>query len=176
MSTTPNANDTLAPTAANSPTASNPAPGRITTKATPSAATDPTASSSGRGRRLTTTHDSAATRSGCSPPAAAATPPGSRYTATASSGKNNPKLNTASRPVRRHSAPRGRQREPSAPTLISTTPAGSTRIALTSNGLPSGSNSVMTTYVVPHEIGASSVTTAATGFAPSDLFTFIILT
>jgi hypothetical protein len=78
VSTTPVANDTLAATAATTPTGSRPAPGRITTKPTPTAAASPTARSRGRGRRPVASHEPVATSSGCSPPAAAATPPGSR--------------------------------------------------------------------------------------------------
>src|SRR4051794_7007841 len=78
VNTTPSENDTLAATAARTPTASGSAPGRSTTSATPTTATQATATSSGRGRRPESSHVNAATSSGCTPPAAAATPPGKR--------------------------------------------------------------------------------------------------
>lgn len=78
VSTTPMANDRLAPTAASTPTGSMSAPGRTTTRVTPSAATQPTTRSSRRGRCRETIHVNVATRTGWSPPSAPATPPGSR--------------------------------------------------------------------------------------------------
>ena len=105
-------------------------------RATPSNAAPPIAASIGRGRRPAINHDSADTRRGCNPPAAAATPPGSRYTATASSGKKMPKLNNAKVAVRRHSTPCGRQRDAIALPATNASPAGSTRMAATNSGRP----------------------------------------
>ena len=78
VSTTPIANDTLAPNAASTPIGSMSAPGRITTKLTPTTATTPTARSIVRGRRPELIHVRPATSSGWMPPIAAATPPGNR--------------------------------------------------------------------------------------------------
>ena len=177
VSTTPPANETLAPTAASTPAGSRSASGRTTTSPTPSAAMHPTVSSIARGRLPVITLVKAATSSGCSPPTAAATPPGKRYTATTSSGKKMPKLKAASTPVRHHSAPRGRQRETNAPTTSSATPDGTTRIDATNSGRPSGSNSVTVTEVVPHASGARTVVPAVHTIdrRRSSTFTILIL-
>ena len=108
------------------------------------------------------------------PPTAAATPPGSRYTATTSNGKKTAKLKPASTAVRHQSPPLGRHRETTAPATSSTSPAGTTRIAATSSGRPAGSSSVIVTYVVPHETGARSVSRLVVRPVPDD-FMFIIL-
>ncbi len=78
VSTTPTENETFAATAAPTPMGSMSAPGRMTTSATPIAAIAPTTRSRIRTARRAMIHDNDATVIGCSPPTAAATPPGSR--------------------------------------------------------------------------------------------------
>ena len=163
------ANETLAATAASTPTGSMSAPGRTTIEPDAERRRRRRSTSSRRaGRRRTTSHDRPATSTGCRPPAAAATPPGSRYTATIRSGKNSPKLHSASSAVRPHSAPRGRHRDVDRPATTSSTPAGhDPHRGDEQRAVRAGSSSVTVTYVVPHAIGASTVAPSAVELAPS---------
>ncbi|MEM9712828.1 MAG: hypothetical protein AAGA17_11470 [Actinomycetota bacterium] len=145
VATTPAENDTFAPRAATTPTRSTDAPGRTTTMATPMAAATPTTTSRRRITWPVTTQVMNPTSSGWTPPIDAATPPGSRYTATISRGKNSPKLHAESRTSCRHCARPGHGAARQRAMATRTRPAGSSRDQATSSGRPSGNSSVTVT-------------------------------
>ena len=166
VSTTPLAIVSAPASAAATPTGSSAASGRSTSSATPAIPPAPAATFTADSRSPRSGTASPATTRGWIAPIVAATPPGSRYAATKSSAKKTPMLSPPSTAARNHQIPRGKTRR----SATSRSPIGSARIVAASSGRPSGSASVVTTYVDPHATGAIAVTaTSARRLEPSDL-------
>lgn len=120
--------------AAATPSASMPPKPGASTIAKPNTAITADTIKRTRGRPASTHHERPTTKNVCDAPIIPATPPGRRYDATNSSGKNAPKFSAASTALRHHHEPRGNCRV----NARISRPTGSERATASKSGRPAG--------------------------------------